>query len=511
MKKIRSWKFMGLIFVLSAALLFSAPMSAKAAPQGTLKMAIHWGLSADWLDPAYSTHSTSAFLIMYMIHDALIKPTHDKTYGASLAESWTISPDAKVFEFKLRKGVKFHNGDPLTAEDVIFSFKRYKGTAAKTFHDRIAKMEAVNPHLVRFTFKKPFPDFLEYLLPGASTLGWIVPKKYVEKVGDAEYKRHPIGAGPYKFVEFVAGEKLISEAFDGYWKKTPHIKRFEIYIVREPGTRITMVKRGEVDISTLLQGVFYETAKKDPKLRVLSPLSPTIWLVYFASQWDPKSPWSNPKVRKAASLAIDRQTLADVHMPGCTGAGSIGIDVDPFTVKFPVDPYDPKKAKQLLAEAGYPNGFKGGKYYPYGGYWPYGEQIATYWKAIGITMDTVLFDRPGFLAQRRGGKMKGATFIDPSIAPTVGGRFDYLFGKVSYGNYPDIQAAWTKYNQAIDKNKRKEYIGQVQKLIYEKAMFLPLTTTNSPAAFGPRPKGNPYRIQPYIWFTCPFEDMELNK
>jgi peptide/nickel transport system substrate-binding protein len=510
MKYKKSWKFMGMILILAGVLLIGSPMIAKAAPQGTLKMAIHWGLSADWLDPAFSTHSTSAFLIMYMIHDALIKAMPNKTYGASLAESWTVSPDTKVFEFKLRKGVKFHNGDPLTAEDVIFSFKRYKGTAAKTFHDRIEKMEAVNSHMVRFTFKKPFPDFLEYLLPGASTLGWIVPKKYVEKVGDAEYKRHPVGAGPYKFVEFEAGRKLISEAFDGYWRKTPSIKRLEIYIVREPGTRLTMAKRGEVDISTLLQGVFYESAKKDPKLRVLSPLSPTIWLAYFASQWDPKSPWSNPKVRKAASLAIDRQTLADVHMPGCGPATTVGIKEDPFVVDFPLDPYDPAKAKKLLAEAGYPNGFNGGKFYPYGGYWPYGEQIATYWKAVGITMDTVLLDRPGFLAQRRGGKLKGGTFIDPSIAPTIGGRFDYLFGPTSYGNYPDIQALWDKYNKAIKTDERKNLIGQIQKLIYEKSMFLPLTTTNSPAAFGPRAKGNPYRIQPYIWFTCPFEDMELN-
>jgi peptide/nickel transport system substrate-binding protein len=195
---------MGVILVLSGILLFGSTM-AGAAPQGTLKEAIHWGLSADWLDPATSTHVTSAFLILYLIHDALIKAMPNETYAPSLAESWTVGPDSKIFEFKLRKGVKFHNGDLMTAEDVIFSFKRYKATAAKTFHDRVEKMEAVNPHLVRFTFKTPFPDFLEYLLPGASTLGWIVPKKYVEKIGDAEFKKRPVGCGPYKFVQFEAG------------------------------------------------------------------------------------------------------------------------------------------------------------------------------------------------------------------------------------------------------------------------------------------------------------------
>jgi peptide/nickel transport system substrate-binding protein len=511
MKDKTSWKFLGMILILTGVLLFGSPPISHAAPQGTLKEVIHWGLSADWLDPGYSTHSTSAFLIMYLIHDALIKPMPDKTYGASLAESWTESPDFRVYEFKLRKGVKFHNGDTMTADDVIFSFERYKGTAAKTFKDRIEKMEAVNPYLVRFTFKKPFPDFLEYLLPGASTLGWIVPKKYLQKVGDDEFKRHPIGCGPYKFVEFEAGQKLIAEAFDDYWRKVPHIKRMEFYIVPEPGTRLTMVKRGEADIATLMTGVFYENARKDPKLRVLSPLSPTIWLVYFANQWDKKSPWSNPAVRKAASLAIDRQTLADVHMPGCGPASTIGLSQDPNVVDFPADPYDPKQAKKLLTEAGYPNGFNGGKFYPYGGYWPYGEQISTYWKAVGITMDTVLLDRPAFLAQRRAGKMKGGTFIDPSIAPTIGGRLDYLFGPTAYGHYADIQGLWNRYNNSVTRVERKKLVGEIQQMIHQRNMFLPLTTTNSPAAFGPRPKGNPYRIQPYIWFTCPFEDMELNK
>ena len=124
-------------------------------------------------------------------------------------------------------------------------------------------------------------------------------------------------------------------------------------------------------------------------------------------------------------------------------------------------------------------------------------------------MDTILLDRPAFLAQRRAVKMKGGTFIDASIAPTIGGRLDYLFGPTSYGSYPEIQSLWSQYNKAIDQNKRKEIIGQIQKLIHDQAIYLPLTVTNSPAAFGPRVKGNPYKIQPILWFTAPFEDMEL--
>ena len=105
--------------------------------------------------------------------------------------------------------------------------------------------------------------------------------------------------------------------------------------------------------------------------------------------------------------------------------------------------------------------------------------------------------------------MKGGIFIDNSQAPTLGGRLLYLFGSTSYGNYPDIEEVWNQYNKAVDPKMRKDLMGRIQKLIYERTMFITLTSTNSPAAFGPRVKGNPYKIQPLIWFTAPFEDMEL--
>ena len=512
MKRKRSWSSWGMALV--AGLLFLSGLNPvqAAAPAGTLKEAIHWGLSADWLDPATNSALIPSQITLYLFHDALFKPMPDGTYTPCLAESWTVSPDAKVYEFKLRQGVKFHNGDTLTAEDVVFSFWRYKAGQAKIIHDKTEKVEAVSPFLVRFKFKESFPDFLESLLPGATTMGWIVPKKYVEKVGDAGFRKAPVGAGPYKFVEFVAGQKLIAEAFEGFWRKVPPIKRLEFHIITEPATRLAMVGRGEMDVATLMQGVFYENLKKDPKLRMIPPLSPTRWIVYFTAQWDPKSPWSDPRVRQAASLAIDRKTLADIHMPGCGPIGSLGLEGDPMAVDFPPDAYDPEKAKKLLAEAGYAKGFHGGKFYPYeGGYWPYGEQVANYWKAIGITVDTVLLDRPAWFATRQGGKMKGGIFIDNIQPATIGGRLLYLFGSTGYGNYPDIKELWDKYQKEASLKVRKDLVGNIQKLIHDKTMFVMLTSTNSPAAFGPRVKGNPYRIQPLIWFTAPFEDMELVK
>src|SRR5439155_5833206 len=116
----------------------------------------------------------------------------------SLAESWNASPDGLVYDFVLRKGVKFHNGEPVTAEDVKFSFERYRGTAASAFKARIAAVEVVDAQRVRFRFKQAWPDFMTYYGTPATGAGWIVPKKYLEKVGDDGVQRPAGGAGPYK-------------------------------------------------------------------------------------------------------------------------------------------------------------------------------------------------------------------------------------------------------------------------------------------------------------------------
>ena len=373
---------------------FSSSQVSAAPPAGVLKQAIHWSFSSDWLDPATGGFPIPAVHPMYLFHDALLKPMAEGLYTPSLAESWTTSPDAKVYEFKLRKGVKFHNGDSFTAEDVVFSFLRYKGSLAKVILGRTGESGGGEP--------VPGPLPLQGIFPGVS--GIPPPRSHHDRLDRSQEIRGksgrcgvsrsiPSARGRTSSWRFVPGVKLVGEAFEGYWRKVPHVKRMEFYIIPEPATRLAMAKRGEVDIATLMQGVFYEDLKKDARPQDAGPLSPVRWVAYLAAQWDPKSPWADPRVRLAASLAIDRQTLADVFMPGCGGVSSIGLEGDPMAIDFPPYPYDPEKARKLLGEAGYPKGFDGGKFYPYeGGYWPYGEQIATYWKAVGITVETVLLE-----------------------------------------------------------------------------------------------------------------------
>ena len=191
--------------LLLAALLASGATAAAAAPSGRAVMAWHVTVSPSWFDPSTAPPQITPFGMLYAIHDALVRPYPGHKMGPSLAESWKESPDGKTYEFKLRPGLKFHNGDPLTTEDVKFSFERYKGASAKILQEHVAQVEIVDPLVVRFHLKAPWPDFMTVYGTTASAAGLIVPKNYMTQVGDDGFKKHPIGAGPYKFVSHKAG------------------------------------------------------------------------------------------------------------------------------------------------------------------------------------------------------------------------------------------------------------------------------------------------------------------
>jgi len=194
---------------LTAFGLATAPGLAFAAgPAGQLTWGIHVSLAPTWFDPAETPGIITPFMVLYALHDGMVKPMPGQPLAPSLAESWTGSEDGAVYEFVLRKDAKFHNGDQVTAEDVKFSFERYRGTSHDLIKNRVAEVETLDPQHVRFKLKAPWPDFLTFYAT-ATGAGWIVPKKYVEKVGDDGFKKAPIGAGPYKFVSFTPGVQLV--------------------------------------------------------------------------------------------------------------------------------------------------------------------------------------------------------------------------------------------------------------------------------------------------------------
>ena len=350
----------------------------EAAPEGQISFAVHVTLAPKWLDPADTESAITPFMILYAIHDGLVKPMPGGLNTPSLAESWTASKDGLTYEFLLRNGIKFHNGDPVTAEDVKFSFERYRGGGAKLFKERVKEVRVVDARRVRFIMKEPWPDFMTFYGTTATGAGWIVPKKYVEKVGDEGFLKAPIGAGPYKYVSQNQGIDLTLEAFEGYWRKVPSVKRLVLKSVPDETTRAAALKRGEVDIAYFLNGPIAEDVRKTPGLKLMAARTNTIFFLDFVEQWEPKSPWHDQRVRLAASLAIDRKAINDAESLGFSGlTGNIVPRHMEFALPIEPHPYDPKRAKQLLADAGYANGFDAGDLTPNPPYFGMGRRSPT--------------------------------------------------------------------------------------------------------------------------------------
>src|SRR3989454_7557506 len=279
-----------------------------AAPEGQMTWAVHVSLAPTWFDPAETSGIITPFMVLYAMHVALLKPIPGHSMTPSLAESWSMSPDGLVYDFVLRRGAKFHNGDPVTAEDVKFSLERYRGASAKPLKDSVAAVETPDPGRVRIRLKRPWPDFITFYL-GATGAAWIVPNKYVEKVGDDGFKKAPVGAGPYRFVSFTPGVELVVEAFDQYWRKSPNVKRLVLKSIPDEATRLAALKRGEVDIAYNIRGAMAEEIRRTAGLTLKPNVGQATHWVYFSEQWDPKSPWHDRRVRLAVNHALDRQAM----------------------------------------------------------------------------------------------------------------------------------------------------------------------------------------------------------
>jgi peptide/nickel transport system substrate-binding protein len=246
------------------------PLAAAAAPPAdTLVIGLHVTLATRWLDPGQTEALITPFMMLYAIHDALTKPMPGKLITPSLAESWTASKDGLSYDFMIRKGVKFHNGDPVTAEDVKFTFERYKGASAALLKSKVKEVQVLAPNHVRFILKEPWPDFMAFYGTSATGAAWIVPKKYIEKVGEEGFRRQPIGLGPYRVVRQTPGVELVMEANEQCWRKKPSIKTVVFKQVTDRATRLAMLKTGEADIAYVMIGIEAATIQRLVHERVM--------------------------------------------------------------------------------------------------------------------------------------------------------------------------------------------------------------------------------------------------
>jgi peptide/nickel transport system substrate-binding protein len=505
----------GIVAALAIALLLSTvvPIAAQTKPEGEMRYAFYVTIAPAWLDPGEVTGFITPFWVLYAVHDALVKSMPGKTMAPSLAESWTVSADQKTYDFKLREKVKFHNGDPFTAEDVKFSWDRAKGY--RILKDKVRAVEIVGPHRVRFHLHEPWPDFMTFYGTIVAGHGWIVPKKYVEQVGDDGFKKQPVGLGPYKVVSHTPGIEVVLEAYEGYWRKVPSVKRLVFKSVPESSTRMAMLKRGEIDVAYLLEVPQAQEVKRDPNLKVAFSGGIASFFLEFFDMWDPKSPWANQKVRLAASLALDRKTLNDAENLGQSRPTGAFV---PRNLEFAkvIEPhaYDPARAKQLLAEAGFPNGFDAGDLHPFPPYHSMGEAAASYLQAVGIRTRIRTMERAAFMGEWAAKKLRGVCVCTVGVHGNAATRMSQYVpsdGTYAYGGWPDVDALFKQQARETDRKKREALLHKIQDTLAERVRFAMIYDYVWPSGIGPKVEDPAFlKIDPYPW-SAPYEDVRLKR
>jgi peptide/nickel transport system substrate-binding protein len=275
-----------------------------------------------------------------------------------------------------------------------------------------------------------------------------------------------------------------------------------------------MLKRGEVDIAYSIRGAMAEELRRTPGLTLQPNYPPgTFWLV-FPEQWTaPKSPWADKRVRLAVNHAIDRAAINEAET---LGFSKITGSIIPHTFEFfwapPVHAFDPGKAKTLLAEAGYPNGFDAGNYYCDGSYANLGEAVVNYLKAVGIRTQLVALERAAFIAQNRDKKFKNIIQTASGAAGNAATRLDAFVaagGTFTYGSYPDIEGLVQEQAGEGDVKKREATLHRIQQMLHERAVFAPIWELAFLNGQGPRVAESGLTLVPGHPYSAPYEDVRL--
>ena len=502
---------------LVAVLAALGPIAATRAlaAEGELRWGLHVTLAAKWLDPAETEAFNTPYMIMYAVHDALVKPMPAGMTTPSLAEAWRESPDHLTYTFTLRKNAKFHDGSPVTPEDVKFSWDRYKGASATLLKDKVKDVQVLSSNQIRFTLKEPWPDFMLFYGTTASGAGWIVPKHYVDRVGEDGFKKAPIGAGPYRVVSFSPGVEIVLEAFDGYWRKAPNIKRLVMRTMTEETTRAAALKRGEVDLAYLFAGPVAEELRRTPGIKLEAPLLTGAFWLELPEQWDPKSPWHDRRVRLAASHALDRQAINQAETLGFSRlTGNIVPRIFQFAIAMEPPAYDPARAKKLLADAGYPNGFDAGDLHPFPPYNSMGEAIVGYLQAVGIKSRLRTMERAAYFSAWREKKLHGIILVITSVMGNAATRLEpYAIknGIYAYGSLPEMDDLFMRQARELDTRKREALVHRMQTIMTEHVMNVPIYDLAFIWGVGPRVEVSGANLIPGFAYSAPFEDLKVKK
>jgi len=471
----------------------TSPASAQAKDTLVVALVSH----APTLDP-HMHFERVGILVNINMYDSLLHKTTKLEYEPSLATSWKTLNDT-TWEFKLRKGVKFHNGDVMTAEDVKFSFDRVlepgkeKKKSPQYGNIRaIKEVRIVDPETIHLVTDKPFPLLLERLV-----FFPIVPKKHIEKVGDEAFgTTAAVGTGPWKFVEWKRDQHIRLEAFDGHWRGKPAFKHLVVRAIPEVATQIAEIKTGGVDLIRNVSADLVPELKSHAQTYVSS--APILRVHYVAFDMR-HPPFDKKAVRQAANYAIDKQAIIQKLMGGL--GQQVATVVQPPAFGFEPEvkpfPYDPKKARELLAQAGHPNGVDVTLHSAFVEFRPVFEAISQMLTEVGIRVNARMWD-PGpawnkFL-QAEGKATNGYygswgnysvfdadAVLHPLYHTEPGGWVGKWYARVE-GLDKLIDEARSTLNQP----QRKRTYSQIQKLIREEAPSIFLFTQYDTLAINKR-------------------------
>jgi peptide/nickel transport system substrate-binding protein len=342
-----------------------------------------------------------------------------------------------------------------------------------------------------------------------------VPKKYIEKVGEEGFKRQPVGLGPYRFVRMTPGVELVLEANEQYWRKKPTIKTVVIKGIPDRTTRLAMLKTGEADLAYLMIGVEAATVTADPRLRLARVIAAATWWLEFPEQWNPKSPWHDRRVRLAAALAVDAQTINVAERMGFSRlTGSIIPSVLDFALRIEPYPHDPARAKRLLAEAGYPNGFDAGDFRSTSEFSSFAEAVANSLAAAGIRSSVRPVERATFFEVWRAKKPAGMILAATAALGNAATRLEAFVisgATYAYGGYPDIDDLFAQQARERDRKRREALLHQIQRLMHERVMHAPIFEPATLHGVGPRLEEPAVGLNPLLYFAAPYEDMRLKR
>ncbi len=451
---------------------------AKSPDASPKKDSLVWGYLAEpmGLDPQ-KTQDGNALNTEIAIFDTLLRFDENQATIPNLATEWSISSDGLEYTLKIASGVKFHNGDDLTIDDIIFTYERVKKVGLVPQFGLISKMEAVDPGTLKITINSPLPSFLSCM---ANPYTAIVNKKLITENEDAAM-RNPVGTGPYKFKEWVQGQSITIERNDAYFRGPAPIKTVTFKFITDPSTAIIALEQGQIDVLNTVAIDDRQAILDNQNLKLYEQSGLNLCMVLM--NCDSKL-LKNVKLRQAIGYAINKQNIIEGAF---SGIGDVLINplfnqstLYPQNVKG--TQYDPEKAKALLAEAGYPNGLSMTmKIMDIEFVSKSAEVIQEQLRQVGIDLKVEKLERVAFLGEFLKGNYD-LTFLkisESNVDPdtTLGSyyRKDYI-GVVNYVNYrnDEVTTLAIAAQKEQDQAKRAEKYARIAEILAEEVPVVPV-------------------------------------